>query len=136
MKKVLLVLLSLLSTQQTAIIMLLVCIIPIAALILLAIILRVKNAIKKNKNRTEDVSDESANSNEQLQVFVTALGGEENYLSSTIERNKISFKVKDTSLVDGEKLKELGATGVLIIGDEVRASFGDRSASVWEIVKK
>ncbi len=129
-------LLSLLSTQQTAIIMLLVCIIPIAALILLAIILRVKNAIKKNKNRTEDVSDESANSNEQLQVFVTALGGEENYLSSTIERNKISFKVKDTSLVDGEKLKELGATGVLIIGDEVRASFGDRSASVWEIVKK
>lgn len=129
-------LLSLLSTQQTAIIMLLVCIIPIAALILLAIILRVKNAIKKNKNRTEDVSDESANSNEQLQVFVTALGGEENYLSSTIERNKISFKVKDTLLVDGEKLKELGATGVLIIGDEVRASFGDRSASVWEIVKK
>lgn len=129
-------LLSLLSTQQTAIIMLLVCIIPIAALILLAIILRVKNAIKKNKNRTEDVSDESANSNEQLQVFVIALGGEENYLSSTIERNKISFKVKDTSLVDGEKLKELGATGVLIIGDEVRASFGDRSASVWEIVKK
>ena len=129
-------LLSLLSTQQTAIIMLLVCIIPIAALILLAIILRVKNAIKKNKNRTEDVSDESANSNEQLQVFVTALGGEENYLSSTIETNKISFKVKDTSLVDGEKLKELGATGVLIIGDEVRASFGDRSASVWEIVKK
>ena len=123
----------LLSTQQTAIIMLLICIIPIAVLILLAIILRVKNSIKKKENKSEDASKEI---DEQLQLFLNVLGGDDNYLSSSIERNKITFKLKDVSLLDGEKLKELGASGVLIIGDEVRASFGDRSASLYQIIKR
>ena len=124
----------LLSTQQIAIIMLLVCIIPIAALILLAIIFRVKTAIKNKKNQVTDPSIDGMN--EQLEVFTAALGGNDNYVSSSIERNKITFKVNDPSLVNGEKLKELGASGVLIIGDEVRASFGDRASYVYDVVKK
>ena len=34
-----------------------------------------------------------------------------------------------------EKLKELGAVNVLIIGDEVRASFSDRVSYVYNIMK-
>lgn len=124
----------LLSTQQTAIIMLLVCIIPIAALILLAIIFRVKASIKNKKNKSENV--DSKELEEQFEVFAAALGGNDNYVSSSIERNKITFKVVDSTLVNGEKLKELGASGVLIIGDEVRASFGDRASYVYDVIKK
>ena len=123
----------LLSTQGWAIVMLLICVIPIAALILFALIVRIKKAIKSKSNQS--VVEEN-DSKEQFEVFVNALGGNENYLSSSIERNKISFKLNDTSLVDGEKLKELGASGVLIVGDEVRASFGDRAQYVYNIIKK
>ena len=34
-----------------------------------------------------------------------------------------------------EKLKELGAQNVLLIGDEVRSSFGDRAEYVYNLLK-
>ena len=124
----------LLSTQGWAIVLLLICVVPIAALILFAIIMRIVKGIKNKNNQGANNSID--NTLEQLAVFETALGGSENYVSSSIERNKITFKVVDASLVDGEKLKELGASGVLIVGDEVRASFGDRASYVYDVIKK
>lgn len=124
----------LLSTQAWAIILLLICVVPIAALILFAIIVRIKKLVKNKKEG--GVNNSIDNTSEQLAVFEAALGGSENYVSSSIERNRITFKVVDASLVDGEKLKELGASGVLIVGDEVRASFGDRANNVYDVVKK
>ena len=115
----------LLSTQQWTLILLAICVVPIAVLILLAIIFRIKNSTKKTVE-----SDEV--DNEQKMVFLAAFGGEENFISASLERIKVIVKVKDPDLIQGEKLQELGAKGVLIVGNEVRCSFGDRAEYVYK----
>lgn len=124
----------LLSTQGWAIIMLCICILPIGALIIAAIVLRVKKSFKRNKDYIE-VEENQITDEEQIKLFKDAYGGEDNIDTVSIERNKISVVVKDPTLVQGEKLQELGASGVLIVGNEVRSSFGDRASSVYDLIK-
>ena len=115
----------LLSTQQWTLILLAICVVPIAVLILLAIILRIKNSVKKSKKVEATPNDE------QRLLFLEAFGGEDNYIDSTLERIKVIVKVKDPDLIQGDKIQELGAKGVLIVGNEVRCSFGDRAEYVY-----
>lgn len=118
-----------LTTQQWTLILLAICVVPIAVLIILAIIFRIKNSVKKNKKENvEEVDDE------QRKLFLDAFGGEDNYISVANERIKVIVKVKDPDLIQGEKLKELGANGVLIVGNEVRCSFGDRALFVYNTI--
>ena len=118
-----------LTTQQWTLILLAICVVPIAVLIILAIIFRIKNSVKKGKKEdVEEVDDE------QRKSFLEAFGGEDNYISCANERIKVIVKVKDPDLIQGEKLKELGANGVLIVGNEVRCSFGDRALYVYNTI--
>ena len=116
----------LLSTQQWTLILLAICVIPIAILIILAIVLRIKNGVKKGKTEEKEVD------NEQRLVFLEAFGGEDNFINAALERIKVIVKVKDPDLIQGERLQELGAKGVLIVGNEVRCSFGDRAEYVYK----
>lgn len=116
----------LLTTQQWALILLGICVIPIAILIILAIILRIKNSTKSKVGKEVEKGD-----SEQRDMFLEAYGGLDNYVSASIERAKISVVVKDPELVNGERLQELGAKGVLIVGNEIRASFGERANDVY-----
>ena len=116
----------LLSTQQWTLILLAVCVVPIAVLIILAIILRIKNSVKKRTVESDEVDSE------QRLVFLEAFGGEDNFINVSQERIKVIVKVKDPELIQGEKLQELGAKGVLIVGNEVRCSFGDRAEYVYK----
>ena len=118
-----------LTTQQWTLILLAICVLPIAVLIILAIIFRIKNSVKKNKKEDVEVFD-----SEQRKLFLDAFGGEDNYISVANERIKVIVKVKDPDLIQGEKLKELGANGVLIVGNEVRCSFGDRALYVYNTI--
>lgn len=120
----------LMDVNGVALLLLGVCILPIAVLLIIAIVLRIVKASKKAKERGE-----AKPALEQAESFLLAYGGKENIESSEIERNKIKVKVKDIELVDGEKLKELGATGVLLVGDEVRCSFGDNASNIYELIK-
>lgn len=49
--------------------------------------------------------------------------------------NRIIVNVKDIELVDAEKIKELGATGVLLAGNTVKCGFGDKAKYVYELMK-
>ncbi len=118
-----------LTTQQWTLILLAICVLPIAVLIILAIVFRIKNSVKKNKKENLEEVDE-----EQRKLFLNAFGGEDNYISVASERIKVIVKVKDPDLVQGEKLKELGANGVLIVGNEIRCSFGDRALYVYNTI--
>lgn len=122
----------LMSNETLAILLLCVCIIPIAILIVIAFVLRVikaKKANDKEKQMTREVDPEIR------KEFYDAYGGESNVLEVVNERSKIKIKVKDVEKVDGDKIKELGALNVLIIDDEVRASFSDRAEYVYNIMK-
>ncbi len=122
----------LMSNETLAILLLCVCIIPIAILIVIAFVLRVikaKKANDKEEQMTREVDPEIR------KEFYDAYGGESNVLEVVNERSKIKIKVKDVELIDGDKIRELGALNVLIIGDEVRASFSDRAEYVYNIMK-
>lgn len=116
-----------LTNQQWTLILLAICVVPIAALIVLAIILRIKNSVRKKSNSNiESGVDEG-----QRLEFLDAFGGVDNFISAVLERIKVIVKVNDPDLIKGDKLQELGAKGVLIVGNEVRCSFGDRAEYVY-----
>lgn len=119
------------TNQNLAIIMLCVCLVPIAVLIVVAFFIKLKKA-SKSKLIQDDVSEVDP---EVRKDFYSAYGNEENVTEVKMEMSRIKVKVKDISLVDVDKLKELGAQNVLIIENEVRASFQDRAKYVYQIMK-
>lgn len=124
----------LISNENLSIILLLCTIIPIGFLIILAFVLRLRNASIAREKSKKIISGEEVDQ-DQKTAFEEAYGGKDNIVSLNIERNKLYVKVKSIDEVDGEKLKELGAQNVLLIGDEVRSSFGDRAEYVYNLLK-
>jgi glucose PTS system EIICB or EIICBA component len=61
-----------------------------------------------------------------LQI-VRALGGRSNILNLDACITRLRVKLKDSSKVSADKLKALGAAGVVMVGDGVQAIFGTRS---------
>ena len=121
------------TNENMALIMLGICIIPIAVLIVLAFVMKFKK-VSKSKLTKEDHTNAEVDP-EVRKEFYDAYGGESNVTSVTSELSRIKVKVNNVELVNTEKLKELGAVNVLIIGDEVRASFSDRVSYVYNIMK-
>lgn len=112
----------------------LLCLIPIFVLMVVAISLTVNRKRKEEKIRQEKIKKEPV-SEFQKEIFFEAYGGEANIIDILREMGRITVSVKDLSLVNGEKLKELGAKGVLLVGSMVKASFGDRAKYIYELLK-
>jgi PTS system glucose-specific IIC component len=83
----------------------------------------------KTPGREEDTADEleMEAGSEVAAHLVAAFGGKENItnLDACITRLRVS--VADTDLVDQEKLKRLGAAGVVVVSGGVQAIFGTKS---------
>ncbi len=69
----------------------------------------------------------SAGSDAYTLEIVRALGGRSNIASLDACITRLRVKLNDVSKVNAEKLKALGAAGVVIVGDGVQAIFGTRS---------
>lgn len=123
------------DNQTVTLLLLALCIVPIAILGVWAIIKSIKVRKAKSLTYKENISHESLDY-EQRALFYEAFGGEENVIELTCEMNRITFKTNDINKVDGERLKELGATGVLLVGDLVKVSFGDRAKYVYKLMEK
>lgn len=68
---------------------------------------------------------------------LNALGGKENIISLDACITRLRVGVKDTSLVENEKLKKLGASGVLKVGKNgVQAIFGSKAQFICNDLKK
>lgn len=82
----------------------------------------------------EEISAEAADidqsSSEFSRLLVLAFGGRSNIaaLDACITRLRVS--VNDVSLACSDKLKGLGASGVVVIGDNMQAIFGPRSENL------
>lgn len=121
-----------LNSEQVTLILLGICMLPIAAVIVFAFIKVVKFAKKKPSFNEDELNEELIL---QREVFYKAYGGEENVLEVNCEMSRITVTVSNIEDVDTEKLKELGATGVLLVGNQVKCGFGDRAHNIYNIMK-
>lgn len=93
-------------------------IIPVCLIVVLAIvafIIRLTKTIKLNrkfKNRSVDSSD-----------LLLAYGGKENIESVNKEMTRLTVSVVSLEKVNPERIKELGAKNVLIVGNQVKSTF-------------
>ena len=62
-----------------------------------------------------------------LAAIVRALGGRSNIVNLDACITRLRVKLKDAGKVNADKLKALGAAGVVMVGDGVQAIFGTRS---------
>lgn len=65
-----------------------------------------------------------------------ALGGKENIISLDACITRLRVQIKENANVNKERLKELGATGVLDVGNSVQAIFGTRSETIMQAMKE
>ncbi|HIG0360869.1 glucose-specific PTS transporter subunit IIBC [Clostridium sporogenes] len=92
----------------------------------------------KTPGREDDVGSESVNysSEDSLAAKVLeALGGKENLtnLDACITRLRVS--VNSIDKVNKEELKSLGASGVMVVGNNIQAIFGPKSDQLKEQIK-
>ena len=85
----------------------------------------------REQNNGNDSSAKASGGNTELPYEVLkAMGGKENitYLDACITRLRMA--VDDTDQVDKERLKQLGASGVMVIDKNIQAIFGPRSETI------
>lgn len=89
------------------------------------------NLMTPGREETNETEKTTAAATSELPYEVLkALGGKENLanLDACITRLRVS--VKDSSQVEKETLKKLGASGVMQMGDNIQAIFGTRSDQI------
>lgn len=105
-------------------------VILIFGLLIVALVIRIVKMNKLHKV-SKGVTVDYTNKDE----FYDAYGGRDNILTINQEMSRITVTVNDVDLINANTLKELGATGVLITGNAIKASFGENAEEVYNIIK-
>ena len=72
----------------------------------------------------------------EVTEIIEAIGGIDNYISNTASLNSIKFKVKDIELIDKERIKKMGAKGVMTGDENVTCLFGDYSKKLASLIEE
>ncbi|MFY9422435.1 MAG: hypothetical protein WBK54_05195 [Bacilli bacterium] len=126
--------LILLAKDDIALIILAVCILPIIILMVYAIIVAIRKNLVRSKEREEAIR--ASEDDSQRQLFIDLFGGEDNIEDVSLQMSRVSVTVKAMDKVKTEELKEMGATGVLLVGNVVKCSFGDRAPYIYKLLEK
>lgn len=121
-----------LTTDEVALVILAICIVPIAILMIYAIVVAIRRSNKTSVARKLEI--ESNHDDSQKDLFFHVYGGFDNIQDVKIEMSRISVTVVDIEKVVVEELKELGANGVLLVDNVVKCSFGDRAPYIYKIL--
>lgn len=70
-----------------------------------------------------------------IDTFLKCLGNIENIASCQATNSKISIELKDEAKLDVEKIKELGASGIVVTGSKVIVILGLVSKVVAEYIE-
>ena len=126
--------LILLAKDDIALIILAVCILPIIILMVYAIIVAIRKNLVRSKEREEAIR--ASEDDSQRQLFIDLFGGEDNIEDVSLQMSRVSVTVKAMDKVKTEELKEMGATGVLLVGNVVKCSYGDRAPYIYKLLEK
>lgn len=106
--------------------------VPIFVLLVIATIIgvtrRIKMASKYKKNNV--YIDEGLRTS-----LLEAFGNQDNISQVEVEMSRLTVTVKDIELVNAENLKSLGANGVLLVGNKVKCSFGEKAEEISKLLK-
>lgn len=79
------------------------------------------------EDESEDSTNTTLNNSELAAGILEALGNKENLKSLDACITRLRVAVEDINKVDRARLKELGAAGVMVVGNNVQAIFGPKS---------
>jgi len=68
-------------------------------------------------------------------IIFDALGGKENILLVEREMSRVTFTLQDIELVQKDGLSNLGATGVLLVGNKVKCNFKENAENIERVFK-
>ena len=105
-------------------------VVPIALIIILAITVAIIKVVKIYKKKPAVNVDLE----EQIK-FYEAFGTKDNIISVGLELSRITVEVKCLDNVNLNMLKELGASGVLVTGNVIKASFKEKSQQIYNLLK-
>lgn len=77
-----------------------------------------------------ETTSEVAASSELASELIKAFGGKDNISSLDACITRLRVSVVDTARVDTERVKQLGATAVMVVGNNMQAIFGPRSDNI------
>ncbi len=123
-----------LSYTQVTLIILALAVLPIMGLMVYAIIVAIRNSTKRAEARKQEISETHDES--QAELFFEVYGGRENIVNVERQLSRVSVTVNDVEKVEVEKLQELGASGVLIVGNMIKCSYGDRATYIFNILNE
>ena len=101
----------------------------ILVLTLIAVIVAIVKNTKKANQRKKIIESEGKNL-ELIEAF-----GEANIKDVEMEMSRITITVKNIEIVNADRIKELGASGVLLVGDKVKCSFKENVEEIYNELK-
>lgn len=101
----------------------------ILVLALVAVIIAIVKNTKKANQRKKIIESEGRNL-ELIEAF-----GEANIKDVEMEMSRITITVKNVEIVNADKIKEIGASGVLLVGDKVKCSFKENVEEIYNELK-
>lgn len=106
--------------------------VPIFLLLIVATVIGLVRRIKMAKLYKK----QKVNNNDELKIkLLESLGSINNIESVKVEMSRLTITVKDIELVNADLLKTYGANGVLLVGNMVKCSFGDRAEEVSNLLR-
>lgn len=123
----------LLDSQQKFVIVYAIIIALFAVLFIVSIFFLIRKLIRMHKLGKETVSEVDENLKDD---FISAYGGIDNIIDVKKEMSRITVTVNDIDIVNGEKLKELGASGILFVSNMVKCSFNELSESIYKLLER
>ena len=103
-------------------------IIAIVVLLAIAAFFLVDHLLAKRKKKTPKIK--IATKSEYLE----ALGGADNILDKSVTGSRIAVKLKDYSLINEDKLKEVGVTGFIMMSDKLTLVFKGKAEDAFNVI--
>lgn len=101
----------------------------IIVLALVALVVAIVKNKKREKQRKKNIDVEEMHL-DLIQAF-----GENNIKDVEMEMSRITVTLKNIEIVNADRIKELGASGVLLVGDKVKCSFKEDVERIYNELK-
>jgi phosphotransferase system IIB component len=109
------------------IILVLIIVVPIILLTLFVFVRLFSKAMIAGKKTEEPSFD--------IGPLYDALGGKENIEDTKRDMSRITVTLKDIELINKDLLQNLGVTGVLLVGNQVKLNFKDKAEEIEQLMK-